>query len=306
MPKKYALILGIFIVLYTALILIIPPDQAVLDKFNLSILQIQLIDFTLILFLAVIWYSAFYGFSKFKEYALKIINSPDGRAFNTLANGLGVLAVALPITSLTSVELNYFARLYPEFTPATVIIDRYIILTLAIVAIVLIYRGAKNLAALTNKKLKNTLYIWASTAIVLAMGGLYAYVALSNTASSVPDPVTGRAVYYLPAWLIIATNIIPYVCIWLLGLKSIAFILFFKRNTAGLVYGRALGNFAVGLGLVVGASIVVQIFTALGNTPTNWGLQLLLAFVYLLVIVMAVGYLLIAIGAKKLKKIEEV
>lgn len=306
MHKKYAISLGIFIVLYAALIFILPPDQAILNKFHLTFMQLQVINLTLILLLAVIWYAAFYGFSTFKEYALKIIDHPDGRAFNTLADGLGVLAFALPLTSLISTELNYIARMYPEFTPATVITDRYIALVLAIVAITLIYRGSKNLAALASKKPRNTVYTWLSLGAVLTMGGVYAYVALSNTASSVPDPATGKAVYYLPVWIIIATNIIPYTCVWLLGLRSIALILFFKRNAQGLIYSRTLGRFALGLGLVVGASIVVQIFTALGNTPAEWGLQLLLVFIYILVIIIAIGYLLIALGAKKLRKIEEV
>lgn len=306
MTKKYVFSLGIFIVLYTALILIIPPDQAVLDKFNLTLIQLQFIDITIIMLLALIWYSAFYGFSKFKEYATKIIDNPDGRAFNTIANGLGVLAFALPITSLISIELSYLARLYPEFTPITVILDRYIAIILAMVAIIFIYRGSKKLAALTNKRPKNTLFTWGSLLFVLAMGTLYAYIALSNPANDIPDAMTMKSVYYLPGWLIITTYVIPHTCIWLLGLRSITFILFFKRNTQGLLYARALSCFAIGLGMVVGASIAVQIFTALGNTPADWGLQQLLAFVYLVVVIMAIGYVLIALGAKKLKRIEEV
>lgn len=305
MPKKYAFLLGIFIAFYAVLIFVIPPDPAVLKRFGMDVLQLRLIRLTLVGFLAVIWYSAFYGFAKFKEYALKIKDSPDGRAFCTLANGLGVLAFALPISSLVSTALGYIARAHPDFTAATVVAERYLALGLAAAAIVLIYRGSKSLAALTTKKPKRAGYLWGSIA-VLIMSGLYAYIVLTNTTSSVPDPANSKAVYYLPVWLIITTNIIPYACIWLLGLRSVTHILFYKRNSQGLVYARALGSFAIGLGFVIGGSIAVQIFTALGNSLDKWGLQLLLALVYLLVIIMAIGYVLIAIGAKRLKKIEEV
>lgn len=305
MPKVYVFLLGIFIAFYVMLILITPPDPTVLERFGVDVLQIRLISLTLVALLAVIWYSAFYGFAKFKEYALKIKESPDGRAFCTLANGLGVLAFALPITSLVSTILDYYTRIHPELTAAIVITERYLALGLAAAAIVLIYRGSKDLVAITAKTPGRIGYLGGGI-VVLIMGGLYAYIALSNTAASVPDPATGIAVYYLPPWLIVTTNIIPYTLVWLLGLSSVLHILFYKRNSQGLVYTRALSSFAAGLGLVVGGSIAVQIFTALGSGVDEWGAQLLLAFVYLLVIVMATGYVLIAIGAKKLKKIEEV
>lgn len=304
--KKYVPLLVIFIILYITPIFFVSPDPALLSRFNLSTLQLKLISLTLVVFLAIIWYSAFYGFAKFKEYAAKITHSPDGRTFNMLANGLGFLALALPVSALASAALDYIAQMYPAFSPTTVVIRRYIMLCLAAIAFIWIYRGSKSLVTLTSKKFKPSLYFWMGVIAVLAMGVLYAYVALANTVGNVPNPISYKAVYYLPPWLIITTYVIPYVFIWLLGVRSIALILFFNKNTQGLVYKKALRHLAVGLSLVVGGSIATQLFMALGNTTGSRGLQLLLIFVYLLLIFMAIGYILIAIGAKKLKKIEEV
>src|SRR4029079_18930440 len=156
MPKKYAVLLGIFIAVYAALSFIIPPDPASQEKFGLSALQVRFISLTLLVPLAVIWYLAFCGFSKFTEYALKIVDNPDGRAFNMLANGLMVLALTLPISSITSAVLNYLSGMHPNFTAATVITNRYMALVLAAAAFVLIYQGSKGLSALITKKASRT------------------------------------------------------------------------------------------------------------------------------------------------------
>lgn len=304
MSKKYAFSLGIFIILYVGLSFSIPPDPTTLERFDLSVLQLRLLSLTVALPLMVIWFLAFYGFAKFKEYALRIIDSSDGQAFNTLANGLMVLAFTLPISSLTSLALKYFAHIYPDFTAATVIANRYIALCLAIAAFVLIYQGSKRLADLITKKITRPHYLWAWIT-ALFMGGLYAYFIITYIVRGVSDP-SDQTVYYLPAWLIITTIVIPYTCIWYLGLKSATHILFYKRNVQGLVYRQTLGSLAAGVGMVVSASIVMQLLTALSSHFVTWGLQSLLILVFLLIATMAIGYAFIAFGAKKLKKIEEV
>lgn len=296
----------IFLILYITPIFFTAPNPAILERYDLSALQLKFIMLTIVVFLAVIWYSAFYGFVRFKEYAVKIIDSSDGQAFNALANGLGLLAISFPVSALIAAGFGYISQINPALNPATVITERYIVLALAAIAFMWIYKGSKRLLSLTSKKFKPSFYFWLSILLVFTMGGLYAYVALTNTADSVTEPISRKAVYYLPPPLIITTYVIPYVCIWMLGLRSIAFILFFSKKSKGLVYRRALGYLAAGLSLVVSGSIATQLLTAIGNAASHWGLQLLLALVYLLVIAIAAGYLLIAVGAKKLKKIEEV
>lgn len=305
MPKKYAFLLGVFIVAYMILTFGVPSDADWLERLGLSDLQFRLIRLTLALPLVMIWFLAFYGSATFKAYALKIIGSPDGRAFNVLANGLMVLALALPVSSITSATLRYLSRMHPEFTAAAVITNRYISLGLAIIAFVLIHRGAKSLVALTAKKSAGSTYVWSVIA-ALTIGGPYTYLIITNSANSIPDPSIALAIYYLPAWLVVATIVTPYVWVWYLGIKSAVFILFYKKHIQGLVYRQALGRLAAGIGIVVGGSIVVQLLTPLSSQLVNWGLGSLLTLVYLLVVIVAIGYVLIALGAKRLKKIEDV
>ncbi|HSX43684.1 MAG TPA: hypothetical protein VLE69_00065, partial [Candidatus Saccharimonadales bacterium] len=63
---------------------------------------------------------------------------------------------------------------------------------------------------------------------------------------------------------------------------------------------------ALGLGVVVGFLMVLRYLVALTTTLDNLALKYLLLVVYLLLIFIAIGYGLIASGAKRLKKIEEV
>lgn len=305
MTKKYVLLLGIFVALYVLITFNTPPDPTSLQLLGISVLQLRLINLSFLIPVVAIWFLAFYGFSTVKDYALKITGNPDGRAFNKLASGLMVLGFTLPMSSIISASLNYLTRAYPDFIAASVITNRYISLILAALAITLIYQGSKGLVALVIKDSVRPNYLWCAIVAVI-MGGVYAYLALTNMASSTPDPDTNLGIYYLPSWLIVTTIIIPHICIWYFGLKSAVLILFYKKRVQGILYARALSRLAAGIGIVVCSSMVSQLFTAVSTQFVKWGVQPLLAFAYVLVVITGIGYVLIALGAKKLKKIEEV
>jgi hypothetical protein len=57
---------------------------------------------------------------------------------------------------------------------------------------------------------------------------------------------------------------------------------------------------------VIAASIFIQYLTSLSGRLLHWHLSSLLGLIYLLLIIEAVGFVVIALGAKKLQKIEEV
>jgi hypothetical protein len=62
---------------------------------------------------------------------------------------------------------------------------------------------------------------------------------------------------------------------------------------------------ALGIAVVVLGSVLTRVFISISTTITNLKLTPILIIIYGLLSVIAAGYILIAIGAKKLRKIEE-
>jgi hypothetical protein len=110
----------------------------------------------------------------------------------------------------------------------------------------------------------------------------------------------------LPAWLMIVSVIVPYLYAWCIGLLAAYEIMVFSVNVRGLLYRRALLFLVIGLVAVILSSIAYQYVNSVvprtGELVFNYKLLLTLA----IRIVSGIGFFVLAIGASRLKKIEEV
>lgn len=134
----------------------------------------------------------------------------------------------------------------------------------------------------------------------------YCYVTLTNPARQFPPSSGIKAAYYLPDWLLVTTIIIPYLFVWFYGMRAAAHLAFYRKNVSGVVYKQALGYLAVGLGTVIVSSMALRFLVSLTTLLNSLSLKILLILLYALIFVIASGYIFIAVGAKKLKRIEEV
>jgi uncharacterized membrane protein len=80
----------------------------------------------------------------------------------------------------------------------------------------------------------------------------------------------------------------------------------YAKKIKGLLYKRALNRLAAGIATVIGSSIFIQFINIVFAYKNNGSLGSLLVLIYLLLAVEAIGYILIASGAKNLKRIEEI
>ena len=115
-----------------------------------------------------------------------------------------------------------------------------------------------------------------------------------------------QSIFYLPAWLVVLTLVVPYVYMWYCGLSAAYCLFSYHRHVKGILYRQSLSYIAVGIGLAVGTAALIQFFTIYSSHVTRFALGPLLLIVYGLVLIYAAGYLCIARGAKKLKIIEDV
>lgn len=304
--KKVFLVLAVLVTIYLAITFGLPPETATLERYQISELRLRFLQLTIAFPLVAIWYAAFYGFARFKHYAELIKKSPDGQAFTRLANGLMVLAIGLPVGSIVSASLRYAARVNPELAPAAAITDHYVALGIALIGFGLIGSGAERLLGLGHRR-----PAWpgkfTSSLGFLVFGALYAYLILTHpptTAAAAGSAQT--AIYHLPNWLIMTTVIMPYLYIWHTGLMAALNIDSYKRAVAGVLYKKSLRFLAWGIGSVIISSMVLQFLTTATQTLSKLRLAPLLAVVYVLLVIVSVGYIFIAMGAKRLQKLEEV
>jgi hypothetical protein len=294
---------------YLLLWFITPQNPQLVQKLNLSDLQVQLLGLSVVLPLIIIWFAAFYGFARFRDYANKIKSSPDGEALSNISNGIGIFAVGLPLSSILNVISRYFRFEVAngEPIPAFAILSSYLSVFIALTGFYFIYRGATQLVKLLKKKKSVAPIhqkIFIATYSVLAASYLYFVISSTNNIRSDRD-ITPTGFNFLPMWVEILTIILPYILAWYFGLRAVMYLWHFQTHSPGVLYRQIIKFLAFGIAAVAISSILIQYFSDIVSIG-SLNLRPLLVVIYLLLSIMAAGYLFIASGARRLKKVEEV
>lgn len=298
--KVYNLVFLGLAALYIVLTTGLPSDPEALQRYNISQHQLHLLALTVAIPIVLIWLMALYGFNRFHEYALAVRKSREGRSLNYLATGLMVLIFSLPLLSSLSSMFTYYSRQRPDLLPTLTILKNYLNLLFPFIAFLLIAKGADSLL----KTLKSQKVAFAprfSLVGIIALSCIYTWLITTR-----PIDTTGNASYYLPNVLILFSLAIPYLFMWCKGLMAAYQLYVYKTKVRGNIYREALNSLAAGLSTIIVLSIFLQLLFTLSSRLTSLSLGPLLYLVYILVALTAVSYGLIARGAKKLKKIEEV
>src|SRR5205807_891103 len=98
----------------------------------------------------------------------------------------------------------------------------------------------------------------------------------------------------------------PYLYVWFVGLLAAYEITLFSRVTSGVLYRRALRLLAGGLIAVIVSAIAIQYLNGLLPSSGHVVLNYKLLLVWLCRIISGAGFVMITIGASRLKSIEEV
>ena len=298
MKKRAYWLLGILVLIYAMLTLLPAPTQETLQRYNLSETSARLLNITIIVPIAGIWFAAFYGYSKLSAYHSLIANSKDGQQIAKLKRGLFWLAASLPVSAIAAQTLELIAIKNPELTNFSIIFKNYISLVLPIVAFLLVSAGARGLVELSKKR-SPQLALNATVLLALLLGGIYIYLA-----ARAPGLVTDE--YKMSFGQIMMTIVVPYTFIWFLGLYAAYEIYFYSRNVTGALYRESWRLMAGGLMAVIIFSILLQYLGTLSSQLEAMSLQGLLLLIYLLLAFWGASYILVAAGAKRLTKIEEV
>lgn len=288
----------LFVLAYIGLTLLPAPAAETLRRYHLDATGLRSLYITLIVFIAIIWFAAFYGYYKLRAYSRLIKANQDGRQVNTMANGLLVLAIGFPLSSITSNLLELIGRHSAGLTTAAPIVSHYLSAVYLLIAFIFIAMGARGLNDITKLRLSlrtiNTL-----TLTVIILGTVFCFL----VARSHHDIHNS---YHMSYGLVMLTLGIPYMYTWFLGLFSFAQIQQYGRQLTGIVYRKGWNLLAIGLGSIILLSIVIQYLGTLSTWITGLSLSWILLLLYALLLLLAAAYIVMALGAKRLMKIEEV
>lgn len=291
------------VILYLLLIIILPANHQATHDYHLSALQYRILYFAVAIPSIAVWFAAFFGYAKLQEYAHSIKNSAEAEAFERLANGCKWLAWSLPVPALVGISLNAIASQWPGFHAAAIVLVNYAALILPLVAFSILGLASREL--INQTKLRISALSARSIMLLFVIGGvLYCYLTFRHF-----DPTSLGSThnpYHLPIWLMLLTVIIPYLYAWFMGLLAAYEITSYSKQIGGVLYKQALHLLVSGLLAVILGSILLQYVSSVEPSPGHLVLNYRLLLITMFRIVDGIGFTLIAAGASRLKKIEEV
>ncbi|MDB5184214.1 MAG: hypothetical protein JWN38_22 [Candidatus Saccharibacteria bacterium] len=285
------------LVIYGGFTLLPRPDPVTLQRYDVSELGLRLIYLTILVLVAGIWYAGFYGYAKLRNYSRLIADSKDGKQVAKITKGVFLLVLWLPASFVSSAILNFLAARHSGLQTATVIINHYISLLFPLAGFIFISLGTRGLSELVRQR--PSYRATNIMAVVLVYIGLIDYHLIAST--------PGRAqIYHMSIWLITTTLVAPYICMWFTGMLATYEIYLYRLKVKGIVYRQSWNLLTLGLGWLILVSISFQYLTTVTTRLTDLSIYWLLAIIYSLLLVLSVGFVLVALGARKLQKIEEV
>ena len=290
-------------VFYVALIMLLPANSVTMHEYNLSALEYKIVLLALAIPSLLVWLAAFIGYAKLRLYARSLSKTPEGIYFDELAGGCTWLAWSLPISTIVPTILNAVANQYPGLHETAIIISNYTGLILPLIGFSVIASASRGLLGNVNAKLS----LANARVIIIAFllfGVLYCFLTFSRfdltSLGSNDNP------YFLPAWLMVITIIVPYLYAWFMGILAAYELTLFRKHVSGVLYRNALGLLVGGLLAVILSSVALQYVNSVDPRVGHLVLSYKIVLVLLFRIIGGGGFILLAVGASRLQKIEEV
>lgn len=293
-PLKWFVILSLVAI---ALALGLPPDPKDLAQLNTTSTAYRLAVAALLVPYLLIWYASFYAYAKLKEYSAPLRGTKDGEPFRKITIGIGILAFGLVVPTIISLVLNNVAMHDRSYETTASIVMRYLTLFPGVLAFLMVYSGSRDLLTSVRGGLGRLDFRWHAPWFLL-LGVVFAHLTIQNHFES--DP------YHLPLGVLIVTVIVPYLYGWVVGLLGAYNLKIYASAVKGSLYKKAVRQFATGITMLVVASIAIQFITLTLQERYKNSLGAILVIDYVLLMVILAGLIFMALGTRKLKRIEEV
>ena len=294
---------ALLILVEVSLIFVLPANQAALRLYHLSPLEYHIILFAVTLPTLVTWWAAFLGFATLRQYVYAIQATPEEPYFSKLALGCSWLAWSLPASAILMLVLSAAADQWPAFYSSAVIISNYANLALSLIAFTII--GGASRGLVNQAKLKFSLASVRSIILLFLLAGV-SYCYLTFRHFDLTSLNSTHNAYYLAIWLMVISVMIPYLYAWFSGLLAAYEIDLFSKHTDGVLYRQALRLLVIGLLTIIVSFVALQYMNSLHPDIGPLSLIYQMVLTSLFRVTSGVGFVMLALGASRLKKIEEV
>jgi hypothetical protein len=276
-------------VIYILVIFLMPDSQASLNSYKVSSIDYNAASLVVAVPSIIVWFVAFLGYTKLH--------------FDRLATGTAWLAWSLPLMSIFNRLSDGIAHRAISFHATSIILNNYFDMVLSLISFAIIGSAVHGIIMSNKRELKATKAKMIMTIFIL-LGISYCFLTLKafnlRSISSTYNP------YYLPAWLMIISVIIPYMYAWFVGLLAAYQLTLSAKNTKGILYRRALFYIVGGLIAIILSAIAVQYLDGVIPSNGHFVLNYKSFAVIAIRVIGGLGFITLAIGANRLKKIEEV
>lgn len=302
MSRSTQAFIGLMI-LFLALTFVLPVSNNATATYQLTDLQYRYLLLLVKVPLIAAWSIAFYGYRRLYNYAQRIADAPEGEDFAAMARGTGWMAWGFAIPPVISSFLGIFADSHPAVRTFSTSFNSYLYLIVTVIALSFIAAGIRKLA----RRSKVSLEMKHTRFLVFALVGMSvlfcSLIAGRLHGNSLSDSYNA---FYVPNIMVWTTIAVPYLYAWGLGIVAAVELILVARRTSGIIYKQALQYLATGLITLILTMSALQYFRAIiprnGHVTINGALIMIFA----IYAVNALGGVLLAIGAKRLKRIEEI
>jgi hypothetical protein len=230
-------------------------------------------------------------------------STSEGKDFAIIAKGMAWIAWGLPIPAIISSMLNALTNAHASFMTVSVVLSGYLSVIVSLAAFHFFSQGTHSLVRRSSVEIKIT-HIRALVGVLIAVGVVFAVLIFSKlNGTRLGDSFNS---FYLPNWLVWSTIVAPYMYAWFLGVFAAMELLLIGKQTSGIIYRQALQMLAAGLIIVILSLCALQYFRAVIPRSGHLTIGATLITVYAIYAVNVCGSVLLAIGAKRLQRIEDI
>jgi hypothetical protein len=306
--KMHAIFYGVIVAVWGLYLYVTLSAPQSSNQFNLSRLQIVLLQLTITVPYLVAWLAAARGALLLRGHAKKLADGVMRQGFSFVATGLWWLFASLFLPTLIS-ALRTALRAYPtlsaELTAPLIIASNYVNIVLPLIGFWFLYHGARRIATPAPSASKQTSWDKSNPIIVgvflAIVAPLYVYLVFTNPVRTVSTDPAIVATYHLPDILIVLTIVIPALVSWGLGMSASLALSGFIPQGSQLLKRYALQTFTRGVWLIIAASMLLQMLVSVGSQRfAGIGLGSILLILYVFIGLQVLGYILTTIGVQGL------
>jgi hypothetical protein len=282
--------------LYVGLILAAPKTNANNSSpYHFSVIGILVLTVTIVGLLLLSWWFGYYAWLQLDRYTHKLPAESGPRTYGRMATGVGLLATGFMLSSLLGAVKPFFAGNIGLATAITQL-NYYIIVVFPFLGFLWLRVGSRHLAVSAQAVMSLKSKIVTIGPPVLVLAAFYVFLAFTNTA---PDTVvlTGGPIGFLALPL----NIVLVVGAWVFGLLAALNIERATHRGTGASLVRPLVKLYNGILTMTGGFIILDALLSLGNSRLSvLPVGVLLFLLYAFIGVVALGFWIVARGAREL------